>query len=180
MKQYYQDIKEAYNTFHRTLLKRGQFPWKDTSIGYWGVSVSDEVFELFKKIKLENFNHLVDIGSGDGRVVMIASLFTNATGIEFDPWLVNCSKVIKSKLNHVPHIANTTFIQKDFMKHDLGEFDAIYWNPDKPMSTGIERKLIREMKGKLIVHGTFHHPRFLKKESTHDIQGTYFSVFSND
>ena len=178
MEQYYQQIKEVYDNFYKTLLEKGEFPWKDTEIGYWGVSVADEVFELFKRIKLQDFNHFVDIGSGDGKVVLIASLFTKATGIEFDPWLVKCSEVIKSKLEHIPHISKTTFIQKDFMQHHLGDFDIIYWHPDKSMNIGLERKFIREMKGKLIVHGPFHHPESLKKEKDFEIGGTYFTVYS--
>lgn len=178
MEQYYQQVKEAYDTFYKTLLSRGQFPWKDTGIGYWGVSVSDEVFDLFKRIKLDKFSHFADIGSGDGKVAMIASLFTKSTGIEFDPWLVKCSEIIKGKLNHIPHIASTRFLQKDFMEHHMGEFDILYWHPDKPMRE-LEKKLRSEMSGKIIVHGPFHNPQQMKKEQTIEINGTYFNIFSN-
>ncbi len=178
MEQYYRQIKEAYDKFYNTLLIRGQFPWKDTGIGYWGISVADEVFELFRRINLQKFDRFVDIGSGDGKVAMIASLFTKSTGIEFDPWLVQCSEIIKKKLGHIPNLAATTFLQKDFMDHHLGEFDVIYWHPDKPMAE-LEKKLRSEMTGKLIVHGPFHNPQTLKKEQTFEISGTYFNIFSN-
>ena len=73
---------------------RGNFQGKH----FWNASIAGEVYEAFKKIKLNKFKNFLDIGSGDGKVVMIASLFCkNAEGIEIDKSLHNKSVQIKNK-----------------------------------------------------------------------------------
>ena len=48
----YSDLKKEYDEFDKALMKQGRLPLKDTGIGFWNASSSKEVFELFKKIKL--------------------------------------------------------------------------------------------------------------------------------
>ena len=83
-------IKEEYDKFYRSLLKKGRLPMWSTEKGFWNSSITDDLYETFKKINLHKFKSFLDIGSGDGKVVLIASLFCkNAEGIEIDDFLHN-------------------------------------------------------------------------------------------
>ena len=171
-------IKQAYDYFYKSLLKEGKLPLKDTKIGFWAISSADEVFKLFQKIKLHKYKHFLDIGAGDGKVVMIASLFTKADGIEYDEWLVNQANVIKSQLMHIPNVNKSNIIRGDFMKHNLSDYDVIFWHPDKKIHE-LDNKLLNELKGDLIVHGPIYHPEQLIRKETHNIDGTYMTVYTN-
>src|SRR3989338_6809376 len=113
-------IQEEYYNFNKSLLKQGRLPLKETEKGFWGISACEEVYELFKKLELSKYKNFLDLGSGDGRVVLIASLFVkNSAGIEYDKELYNISLKIKEKLK----IKNANFINGDYLEHDFGYYD---------------------------------------------------------
>ncbi len=168
-----QKIKKEYEDFHRSMLEQGKIPVYDTEIGIYGVSIADNIYDLFKKIDLKKYKNFLDLGSGDGRVVLIASLFTKATGIEYDKELVKKGIEIKNKLK-----LRADFIQGDFLKQDLKKYDIIFINPDKGFHKGTEEKLLKEMKGKLIVYNFVFHPRFLKKGKTYWFEQTPVTVYT--
>jgi 16S rRNA A1518/A1519 N6-dimethyltransferase RsmA/KsgA/DIM1 with predicted DNA glycosylase/AP lyase activity len=117
------------------------------------------------KINLQKFKNFIDIGSGDGKVVLIASLFEiDAVGIEFDKKLIDVGIKIQKKLG-----LKAKFIQGDFLKHDLSEYDFIFINPDKSFEFGLEEKLLNEMhpKAKLFVYNNIFLPIKLKKGKTY-------------
>ncbi|MBN1156339.1 hypothetical protein JXA85_01890 [Candidatus Woesearchaeota archaeon] len=180
MEQHFSQIKKEYDGFYRFLLKKGKFPYRDTKIGVWGPSVTDEVFEIFKKIRLNRFKSFIDLGSGDGKVTLIASLFTKAEGVEFDPWLFNVSKNIQSKLSHIPGIKDAVFHNKDFMKHHLDNYSVVFIAPDKPLHRGIENKIREELNGKLIHYGHHFHPEHMERELAFHVNGTLVSIYSNN
>ena len=137
----------------------------DTEKGFWGAAITEHIYEFFKKIKLQNYKNFIDFGSGDGKVVLIASLFgIKATGIEFDKDLIKTSKKIRDKLK-----LKANFIQGDFLKHDISKYDIIFVNPDKGFEHDLEDKLIKEMnpKTKLFVYNQIFLPRFLKKRKSY-------------
>lgn len=166
-------IKEEYDNFYKSLLKQGKMPVRDTEVGIWGISVADNVYNLFKKIKLSKYKNFLDLGSGDGKVVLIASLFTKATGIEFDKELVDKSLEIRNKLK-----LKADFIQDDFLKHDWSKYDIIFINPDKGFHKGTEDKLLKELKGKLFVYNFVFEPRFLKKGKKYWFEQTPVTVYT--
>jgi hypothetical protein len=175
MRRDFEIIKEIYNNFYRELLKKGQLPFRDTGNGFWGGAVSDEVFEAFTQVGLGNFRNFIDLGSGDGKVVLIASLFCqNTIGIEIDKELFLNSEQLKSKTDRY----NAKFFNKDFLEHDLSIYDALFINPDKPISRGLENKLLKELNGKLIVYGQHFHPNLLKKEGSIIVNGTPITIYS--
>jgi len=177
VKEHYNEIKKVYDDFQSFLLKQGKLLYRDTSVGIWGPSVKDELFNLFQKIGLSKYRSFIDLGSGDGRVVMIASLFTNATGIEFDPWLNKVSNHIKDKLSHVADTKRTRFIEGDYNKHDIRHYDCVFISPDQPMHRGLEDKLFREVNGTVVVYGPHFHPTNLKKILQIDVGDTPVTVF---
>ena len=169
------NIKKEYDDFYRKLMKEGKLPMWSTSKGFWNASISDEVHESFKKVGLQKFKSFLDIGSGDGKVVLIASLFCkNAEGIEIDNFLHNKAEETRKKFG----ISNAVFHNRDFFEHDFSKYDALFLAPDAPLDRGIEAKLLKEMKGKLIHYGNHFHPNSLKKESSFLVNGTMVSVYS--
>tara|TARA_Y100000310_G_C20630848_1_gene788589 strand:- start:227 stop:766 length:540 start_codon:yes stop_codon:yes gene_type:complete len=172
----YKKIKEEYGQFYRSFLEKGELPMGKTEKGFWGYAIDDEVFEFFKKLDLSEFNSFIDLGSGDGKVALIASLFVNeAKGVEFDKELIQKSVEIKTKLG----IKNVDFVRDDFHNLDLSAFDIIFINPDQPVDRRLEEKLIREMKGKLILYGNHFHPLKMKKEKELEIDMTKLTIYSN-
>jgi len=169
-------IKKEYEVFYRSLLKNGKLPMRSTSKGFWNAAIADEVYEAFKKLKMNHFKNFLDIGSGDGKVVLIASLFCkNAEGIEIDKPLHNKAIEIKNKLK----IDNAVFHNKDFFEHDFSKYDVLFLAPDAPLERGIENKLLKEMSGKLVHYGHHFHPKFLKKEKNFLVDGNLVSIYSN-
>jgi len=174
MEDKFNEIKKEYDDFDKALMKQGRLPMKDTGIGFWNASPSSDVFELFKKLQLQNYKHLLDLGSGDGRVTLIASLFTKATGIELDQELVNKAVEMKHRLN----VKNAEFLHKNFLEHDISGHDIVFLAPDKPMYRGVEEKLLNELKGEVIVFGHHFHPTMLRKKADLDINGNYVAVYT--
>ena len=68
-------------------------------------------------------SRLVDIGSGDGRIVhMAAQIGYIAHGIELNPWLVLYSKVKSLRLGLR---SSATFSRQDLWKSNFGRYDNI-------------------------------------------------------
>lgn len=174
---HFDKLKETYAHFEQFLLKNGILLAKDTGIGYWGVTHLHALQELFQNIELQKQSHLLDLGSGDGRVVLLASLFgIRATGVEFDDWLLNSSMDIKRKLD-LPHFENVKFLKEDFMRMDIKPYDILYISPDKPFHRGLDQKLSKELQGKLIVHSHEFLPKALTLEKEMVFQGEKFGIY---
>jgi len=176
MQHKFKKLKEKYDSFQNHLLNNGKLLAKDTVIGYWGVTPLEEAFELFNVLNLQQYKNFMDLGCGDGRIVLLASLFgVEAHGIEFDRDLVHSSLLIK---NSLPGFAGK-ILHDNFMDYGLEEYEIIYISPDKPFHRkGLELKLLREMQGRLVVHGWEFHPQQLKKEEEHVIGGEKFTVYT--
>ena len=140
-----------------------------TKKGIWGPAGTQDVYDFFVKIKLQNFKNFVDLGSGDGKVVLIASLFgVDATGIEFDRELMKVGIKIKEELG-----LKANFINGDLLQQDLSKYDFLFINPDKGFENKIEDKLLKDMdpKARLFVYNNIFLPRFLKKGKTYWFEG---------
>ena len=162
MEDKFRKIKEEYGTFYKSLLKKGKLPMRDTEVGFWGTAASDDVFELFKKIDLGKYKRFIDLGSGDGKVVMIASLFTNATGVEFDSELHEKAVEIRDNLG-----IKAELICGDFLKMDISNYDLVFINPDRAFHKGVEQKLRDDLKGTLLVYNLVYQPTGMKKGKTY-------------
>jgi len=155
-------IRKEYDDFYRSLLKKGKLPMRDTEVGFWGTAAIGDVYELFKKIDLSRFKRFIDLGSGDGKVVMIASLFTSAAGVEFDRELHKKAVEIRDKLG-----VKAELICGDFLRMDISKYDIVFINPDRAFHRGVEQKLRKELKGKLIVYNLVYQPAGMKKGRTY-------------
>lgn len=150
-------IKEEYDSFYKRLLSEGRLPLKDTGVGFWAISVTDDIIALFEKMDIKSYSHVLDLGSGDGKVPILAAAFTRAAGIEIDPELHNWALQIKHSLG-----SKAVFYNDDFMKADLKPYDLVFLNPDKH-SHELERKLKKEFKGTLVVYGDEYLPFGIRK-----------------
>lgn len=166
-------IKEEYERFYTQMMLSGQFPLRQTEFGYWGYSVIKDVFQIFRDIKLNNFKNFIDLGSGDGKVVLVAGLFTNSAGFELDKDLFTKSVEFKNKLAKKINIKNEIkFENKNYLNEDLSKYNVLYHYPDKRMYE-IENKLLKEMKKDaiLIHYGNYFFPLQLRKVKEFNFNG---------
>ncbi len=172
----FEQIKGEYHQFYVNLLRNGKPPLKitDNGNGYWGISSVDIIWNIFNKLKLSNFNKFLDIGSGDGKVVLVASLFTDATGIEMDKELYSKGVEVRNRLC----LGKARFIHENYYDEDFSRYDMLYHFPDQPMKR-LEKKLLKEMKGILIHYGNFFKPFQLKKEKVFQLNGIAVTTYTN-
>lgn len=154
-------IKQAYADHERHKKISGKPLVFDTEHGIFGASDPDVIFHFFKTMHLDQYQSFLDIGCGDGRVVLIASLFTNATGIESDMGLVNESLQIMHNLG-----LHCKILHGDFSELNMREFDVMFINPDKEFSKGLDQKLYTELKGPIFVYNKIFAPNLLVKHET--------------
>lgn len=147
--------------------------YKATPVGMWACSELEEVYDLFSQINLADYGHLVDLGSGDGRVVLAGSLFTRASGIEADPELVEVSRRAAESLG----LSNATFIQGDCRHQDLSPYDVLYIYPDKPLDW-LEQRLATDWPGMLVIYGPYFKPTTLKPRGSIYAGSTHCTLWS--
>jgi 2-polyprenyl-3-methyl-5-hydroxy-6-metoxy-1,4-benzoquinol methylase len=100
---------------------------------------------------LKNRKHLkiIDIGSGDGRIVAaLAELGHEVTGIELNPLLYRRS-LRKWKNRDVQ--GHMRFINGNFWKHDLSDYDVVVVYGIPHIMVRLETKMRHEMKPNSIV-----------------------------
>ena len=115
--------------------------------------------KIFQKYQ-DKKKTLLDLGSGDGVAVIIASLFfKHCYGIEIDKDFFELSKKMKKKLE----IANVTFIHNDFFNIDFSKYNILFIAPDKEFTLKLENKLAKELNGILIVYSSVFQPKTLKQ-----------------
>lgn len=154
----FQKIKQYFDAKDKELHKKGKLPLGSTEKGFWGVSHLDDFYEWCKSTALDKKTSFVDLGSGDGRCVFVAALFTQAIGIEYD-----------SKLHHEALLAaqelgsSAQFLQRDYTDIDLSVYDIWFSYADHNFNW-LEQKQT-EVTDLYLYHDTFH-PHFLEKQKT--------------
>lgn len=106
---------------------------------------------------MENYKNFLDLGSGDGRVVLIASLFTKAKGFEADKHLNNLAKKARKELKLDAEFENRNYFEENWKK-----YGAIFIYSSKTLNEKFKNKILNELKGTLIVYKIYF-PNFLKK-----------------
>ena len=82
---------------------------------------------------------------------------------------------MKIKLNR----PNAIFLNNDFHDNNIDNFDVAFVYPDAPMYRGLEKKLLNELRGKLLHYGHHFHPENLRAVDKFTINGSLFTVYSN-
>tara|TARA_Y100000310_G_scaffold325725_1_gene389625 strand:- start:4212 stop:4739 length:528 start_codon:yes stop_codon:yes gene_type:complete len=155
----FKKIKTFFEEKDKARLKEGNLPYEYTNKGVWAGALPNVIFQLCKKIQLDKYDSFVDLGSGDGRVVFLAELFTSATGVESDENLFTLSQNNKEELK-----SKANFTHKDFFELTLTKFDIVFMNPDQPFTLATEKKLIKECKGKIFMYNNLFLPKLLKQK----------------
>jgi hypothetical protein len=101
---------------------------------------------------------MADLGSGDGIVALIGSLFTIVTGYETDEVLYRKSLEIRDELE----LSQASFLLQDYLSVDLSPYDVLYLYPDKPCHV-LEEKLLPAWRGHILVNGPHIPPHYFNR-----------------
>lgn len=143
----------------------------DTAHGIWGPSSTLDAYELFTRMRLDERDGFVDLGSGDGRIALIASLFTHSKGIEGDASLHDIAVLAKKELlPQIPELARCEFVHGDYTHDNLSKYAVLFAFADHTWDEGFERRLLRECSGILLSYNKIFLPSVLKKGRTFWIQ----------
>jgi predicted O-methyltransferase YrrM len=167
----FDSIKQFYSKRHAGLLLSGKAQ-RPTESGYWAASDPQQLFELFQQLHLEKYKNFLDLGSGDGIVVAIASLFTSAAGIEIDAKLHKEALGIKKQLGLSYYLKCADYLEEDFSKYDF-----IFINPDNYFYK-LEKKLVDGFKGTLVITDNLFRPLTLKPSKQLSVAGIGYSIYS--
>ena len=153
----FERIKGVYRERDEQSLKQGRLPMRSTERGFWGTSNLDDVYDFFEQKQFPESHRFLDLGSGDGRVVLVASLFVQAAGVEFDRELTRQAKEIAQDLE-----LDVELIADDMRNVDFSDYHILYSYADQRWDF-VKHKLLRELEGELYCYHDTYHPRFLKK-----------------
>ena len=119
------------------------------------------VLTAFNKV-LKPGVRFLDLGSGDGRVVFLASLFgAVSTGIEFDEDIFDSSLKARDKLSNRLDLSKTELIRGDFFDADFSGYDVIYYFMSGSFEEKrLEEKLVKELKQGAMLVGYIEHEAF--------------------
>ena len=171
----FEEIKKIYGKIHKDFLRTGKMLTQHHKDGVWAPSIPKEAYKIFDRYSDKNLRFL-DLGSGDGIVVMIASLFfKRATGIEIAKQFYDISIDVQAKLNR----PNVDFLMDDFYNLNFGDYDLLYIAPDKEFSLKFENKIERELNGKLIVYSSIFQPKTLKVVDEFETHHFEVKVYEN-
>ncbi|XP_013189638.2 ATP synthase subunit C lysine N-methyltransferase [Amyelois transitella] len=107
---------------------------------------------------------LLDVGSGDGRIVFTAAkLGFKAEGVELNPWLVYYSRVAAL---FTPQCRDTRFYRKNLWNFDLKPYENIVIFGVEQMMRDFEKKLLNETNsGTVVVACRFPLPNMIPIET---------------
>jgi 16S rRNA A1518/A1519 N6-dimethyltransferase RsmA/KsgA/DIM1 with predicted DNA glycosylase/AP lyase activity len=113
--------------------------------------------KLVKIAELKKDGSVVDLGSGDGRVVMeFAKSGYNSCGYEINPLLVLLSRY---KIRKAGLTSKALIIKKDFWKEDLSKYDLVVLFQVPYVMKKLEKKLKNELKpGSKVLSYSFEFP----------------------
>ncbi len=120
------------------------------------------LYNTVKNLKFKDKTSIIDLGSGDGRIVFLFLLMGHyATGLEYNKHLCKLSDhIIKPRLiSEGFDVKKARFKQGDFLNEDFSEYDIIYFFPgDFNNYKKLEDKLIKTMKDNsfFLVYGQKH------------------------
>ena len=104
------------------------------------------VKEIIKKFQLKSNEKFADLGCGDGRVVWstYGMYKCESTGYEISPVLLMMIKL--SKAIYAPFNKKIKFVEEDFFKVDLKEYDVIYCCLPEDELEILSNKFTKELK----------------------------------
>ena len=122
---------------------------------FFGTTRQSVVEGMLRLAKVTPDDVVYDLGSGDGRIVVIAAqkYGAKAVGIELDPKLIALSRQIAADSGVA---SQTTFIEGDFFKADISAATVVTLYLSASVNLDLEPKLTQELrKGTRIVSHQF-------------------------
>lgn len=134
----------------------------ETDKGIFGTTNIEDIYKWLSEHITDANTVFLDLGSGDGRVNIVADLFCISKGIEFDEDLVQQS------LRHVMNLQSGAQItQGDYEDADFSDVDILFCYADHNFSKEFEEKLSKEFHGTLYIYqGTFFPSNAEKQKTT--------------
>lgn len=125
-------------------------------------TASDTVKDLLSLLENKPIHHAIDLGSGDGRVILeLAKRNIQVSGYEIKSPLVKRTQQRIRELG----LTNIEVFEKDFWGVDLAPFDLIYIYGMTTIMGRLEEKLEKEAKpGTLIITNVFSLPHWKVKK----------------
>ena len=154
----FEKIKSFFEKLDFNEKQKGEKLVYDTEKGIFGTSDLDTVFEFLKKINPSPEDIFVDLGSGDGRINILASIFCKSIAIEFDKKLCKKSKKYSKTLGTTIEVFN-----QDYETFDFSKATIIYSYADHFFTEEFIDKLKKEFTGKLYVYQGVFLPENIKK-----------------
>jgi len=160
LKERIEKISEIYREFYETDPRSPRWSVPEKSPFYYKAKMTTEgvfepsniwdIAEIFHRIGLKSGDTLLDLGSGDGRVLAIASLFgAIATGYEADPELAGVANDMLKKMSERGLIDPSRIHLKEgnFLEEDFSRFHYIfYYDLGSRSLSEIAGKTIEELK----------------------------------
>ncbi len=174
---FFSELDQKQGEAEKTPLER----LRQTHGGVFLPSNLSEVAQVLKRINLREGEKFVDLGSGDGRVVFLASLFgAIPEGFETDANLFHFSKKLLAKepLKSLVRGRAVGLYHADFSRENFGEYDVIFYAYSGSRAADevfIQKKILDVMKpeARLVIHAV-PKERELKFPETFDTQRIVF------
>lgn len=129
-------------------------------------TADNDAQQMLKTIKEHRSKHIVDLGSGNGKlVIFLANHGYQVDGVELNPLLVWQSRraIKKAGLQDKAHVK-----WGSFWSHNVSQYDTVVLYAIKHIMPKLEKKLTTELKpGSLIISNFFTFPN-LKPSKTLD------------
>lgn len=121
---------------------------------FFGATSDERIHDLLTLVKLKPGDMVVDLGSGDGRVLIaLAQEYDiQAVGYEIDPKYV---KLSKEKITEAGLADKITIYDQNFWEADISSFDVVVIFCVPRFLPRIERKFAKELKRGATVYSIF-------------------------
>lgn len=175
-----QQIKKIKEVYDRLLEEQfGSFIFHSSDIGDFAPADIDSIYEIFEEIGLKKGQKVVDLGGGDGRFAVIASLFgAKGVAIELDNYISSIGNEAINK--RLKGFFDNELVEyrpnEDLFNYSINDADVIvYYEGSGAGTKNVEEKILREAKQEAIVilygyiesKGGFQNLKLLKKLKLH-------------
>ncbi len=132
------------------------------------VSKTDKIKTMINLAGLKKTDRVIDLGSGDGRIVFEAAKSAKSVaGYDINPFVITESeRLLKEK--YAKYSDKVIFKRTDFMKEDLSGFDVVFVYGIGYLMKNLQKKLNKELKeGSRVVSNYFIIPdwKYTRKEN---------------
>lgn len=138
-----------------------------------------EVEEILKGANLKKGQEFLELGSGDGRVVITAvkKYGVKGVGVEIHPFLLFYSRLVTS----IKKVKGVKFISENFFNTNLKKADVVFLFLFPKTLKKLKNKFLKEFKGGVLIisHGfrIEGFEKFLIKTQERKVYNTYFYLY---